>query len=270
MVSERFPQALDALEQDFEELRIKKLIYYVCYRSWPSVTIPMDQMALSRLVPRLLNQVKTAEDLTILLSRKAARLNKSEAYLPIAQTISQILGPFCTGPTAATEIAITAEAKDAPSLPTQKEDHASAACPSSASTGKTYTIFDLKVALMQSTNPLKAKILLFSALFHPFSFCGRSRLVEFEAAVLGRFIATALSSLSNPKSIGTATCTHGCSNRDARSGAANCPGYFTGCATDVCWFNSVRQTSYANFSKVFSDGINIAIAAPLLTRSIFL
>ncbi len=153
MVSEQLSPALQALEHHPQQLRIKKLIYFVSHRQWPSDRIPQDLMQLNHLVPILLDQVTTAQDLAHLLSRRAAKLNKSRVYLPIADTISQILAPLCQS---IPEMQGYASAEELGSSPIK--------------TGTIYSLFDLKAALMQSTNPLKAKILIFSALYHPFSF----------------------------------------------------------------------------------------------------
>lgn len=153
MVSERLSQALQALEHHPQHLRIRKLIYFVSHRHWPSDRIPPDLMQLDVLVPILLAQVTTAQDLGHLLSQRAAKLNKSKTYLPIADTISQILAPLC---------------QPTPAMPDYGVPEALS--PSPIGAGAIYSLFDLKAALMQSTNPLKAKILIFSALYHPFSF----------------------------------------------------------------------------------------------------
>lgn len=153
MVSERLSQAIQALEHHPQHLRIRKLLYFVGHQHWPSDRISQDLMQLDVLVPILLDQVTTAQDLGHLLSERAAKLNKSKTYLPIADTISQILAPLC---------------QSTPVLPDYGVPDA--LNPSPIGAGAIYSLFDLKAALMQSTNPLKAKILIFSALYHPFSF----------------------------------------------------------------------------------------------------
>lgn len=153
MVSERLSQAIQALEHHPQHRRIKKLIYFVSHQHWPSDRIPQDLMQLDVLVPILLAQVTTAQDLGHLLSKRAAKLNKSKTYLPIADAISQTLAPLC---------------QSTPTMPDYGVPEALS--PSPIGAGAIYSLFDLKAALMQSTNPLKAKILIFSALYHPFSF----------------------------------------------------------------------------------------------------
>ncbi|WP_299491193.1 hypothetical protein [Acaryochloris sp. IP29b_bin.137] len=149
MVSERLSQAIQALEHHPQKLRIQKLIYFISHQHWPKKQIQPDLLQLDHLVPILMDQVTTAEDLANLLAIRAAKVNKSDVYLPIADIICQILAPLC---------------KTAPST------YPHQTTPSPLATGTTYSIFDLKAALMQSTNPLKAKILIFSVLYYPFSF----------------------------------------------------------------------------------------------------
>ncbi|NET59911.1 MAG: hypothetical protein F6K47_28305 [Symploca sp. SIO2E6] len=173
------------LEQNPNSVRIKKLMLYMCRNVWENNTQILDGLAFKDLLPELRESYSTLELLNSNLYSTVATLNRPTEYALIAYTIInkvEKLYPDDEEPTAAHSAKI---AKSSPAVQ-QAAKISSAASPqtlkSSPPVGQTtqplsqqdqstpsYDPFELRLAIMRYTNPLRAKILLFSALYQQFN-----------------------------------------------------------------------------------------------------
>ena len=115
-----------------DRIRILKLLFFVDTQSWISDEKELEGESIQALLSRLLNQAPSLDDFQHRLMQSAGKLNKSKAYLEVAQTIIQ-------------------ELQDRPENITP--------------TVQPIDFFELRHALMQAVNPFKAKLILF-ALWH--------------------------------------------------------------------------------------------------------
>lgn len=193
-----------SLEQEPEHLRIKKLLVLACRSTWENDRNRLAQLTHLDLVQELHQIAPTAESLRSTLSQIAKALSKPEEYSTIAAIIAerfQLL--YQEEPThLVTTLRQVPEATHPQLSPMGQTDPAdlktrtllrvlkhedrpalsnpSVPTPPTASVKpvlkvvtvaqpqKSTDLFDLRLEIMQDTNPLKAKILLFSLLHEPF------------------------------------------------------------------------------------------------------
>lgn len=161
------------LELDPNIIRIKKLIFFTCYGSWESNINTLNSISTRDLLLNLLNLNLSLEELNTVLNNIANKLNKSTEYALIAQQIVSQISRFYAPEEDMTKPLTAADADDAtvpeisllhqqlpqPSVPaiTPKLPEADEWC-------------DLKIKIIQQTTPMRAKIVIFSALYHEFTY----------------------------------------------------------------------------------------------------
>ena len=189
-----------------KRFRIKKLLYCICYRTWENNSEILDQFKSQDLIQQLHQLSPNPKHLKYHLSRIIKRLNRQTEYKQIAQVIfeqfqtlysrddtsTQILSPPVkewepvhtpTSLPAETALAQNSDntnfsfSDEFTSYGTQAiSDSPPALIPdiSSQSSEKAVKdrsdLFELRLEIMKYTNPLRAKILLFSGLYSPFTF----------------------------------------------------------------------------------------------------
>ncbi|WP_421657373.1 adenylate/guanylate cyclase domain-containing protein [Leptothermofonsia sp. ETS-13] len=196
-VDDPYHQIAAQLEQDPNSSRMKKLILYVCRRRWESDSIALQRVDLRTLLQELYQLTHTREQLELALNAVAQSLNKREEYAAIARTIVRQMGrlypdyhepepepeapPASTSsqpevaPTPVAEVGATSHPKETEDLETP-EDATPPIDPATIETPfdnpqKTFTsLFDYRLGIMKYANPLRAKILLFSALHGDFGY----------------------------------------------------------------------------------------------------
>ncbi|MBD2081686.1 hypothetical protein [Leptolyngbya sp. FACHB-17] len=131
------------LDQDVNISRIKKLLIYTCRRYWEANSCVIDQVSTAELLNELMQRYPTLEDLRPGLSTIVKTLNKPAEYSLVAEIILREVEPFYGE-------------EDSGSEPAQAER---------------IDLFDVRREILKYTNPLKAKILLFSAVYYVFEFC---------------------------------------------------------------------------------------------------
>ncbi|MEN9204849.1 MAG: hypothetical protein Q6K70_03475 [Thermostichales cyanobacterium DRC_bins_46] len=133
------------LEKDANGLRIKKLILYVCRRQWENNPAALDQLSMVDLLQEMQMAFPTHEDLIKAFRHAIQTISKKTEYSLIANIIlNKIQGLYQQNPETGGE--------------------------ASTELGPEYDIFELRLNLMRQANPLRAKILLFSALYHPIGY----------------------------------------------------------------------------------------------------
>lgn len=82
------------LQQEPEQVRIKKLIYYACSQIWENDPAILSQLDLADLLETLHQQTITYDACAALLSSIVGTLNRYDVYYPIAQRIQILLRPI--------------------------------------------------------------------------------------------------------------------------------------------------------------------------------
>ena len=150
-------QITHALEQEANSGRIKKLMICAARKCWEPDPIKVAQADIKNLVSDLAHQYPTIESLQIGLAAIVKSLNKPTEYAPIANMILREMGKLYVQ---ADEVLLSESAHDqssqTPNQPTQTAD-------------STVSLFDIRLEIIKFANPLRAKILLFSLLYYPFT-----------------------------------------------------------------------------------------------------
>ncbi|MEA5510782.1 hypothetical protein VB715_13495 [Crocosphaera sp. UHCC 0190] len=195
-------QALRNLNSHPETARIHKLIYAIGKNSWENDLNRIQQYGLKNLIVEILEIYPSKKDLEFAFLQLVENINKKNLYLAISKIILNQIGglydnlpgendpmlPEQSSSYSTQIIAINTtqnyanlQTSSASAFETSVIDITSEqmvtelkqvqAVPPSPS--KTYDIFELRLEIMQYTNPLRAKILLFSLLFHPWDRSGQ-------------------------------------------------------------------------------------------------
>ncbi|MEM9804878.1 MAG: hypothetical protein AAF959_06325 [Cyanobacteria bacterium P01_D01_bin.56] len=80
-------QAVGNLIQHSQHLRIKKLLFSVCYGTWENELAVLDTVSVQSLVAILLGRYSTLQQCRESLHQKASNLNRKKLYTAIANTI---------------------------------------------------------------------------------------------------------------------------------------------------------------------------------------
>lgn len=164
-LSSTLPQITNAIERHPEALRMKKMLVCAWQDIWENDAKRLQAISLQALLQSVIDKYPTLEDLSEALQRIANTLNKQQEYQAIANSIILILGKGYQDTEEATQV------YTAP--PTHITLASNEPVPTSAPvvdppvntqirTG--YDPFNLRLEVVRYTNPLRAKILLFSAL----------------------------------------------------------------------------------------------------------
>ncbi len=165
------------LEQDPHALRFKKLIFYICKGNWVQsseqlIPIPMTALVeeLHRIAPAF-NQLQQALHLVV------SNLSKPTEYSAIVKILLKTLYPLYYPPTVEplTPVTQTLPAAAAPVIPippplARPEAAAPVVAAPPVDARSPVSLFDVRLGILKYTNPLKAKILAFSALYSDFGF----------------------------------------------------------------------------------------------------
>lgn len=169
------------LQQDADQSRMKKLLYLACKNTWLSDPKQLAQLNLIELVRELHHLAATPERLQQVLANRVNKLSKKEEYSAIAKRLFQLLQPLYLYAMPQPETTIVKQddtTEFLSQLMTRSAASAKADIVSSNSQPPVsyrvrsiteVDLFDVRSELMNATNPLRAKILLFSLLHEPFN-----------------------------------------------------------------------------------------------------
>jgi hypothetical protein len=159
------PQISNEIQRHPEALRMKKMLVCAWQDIWENDAKRLQAMALPALLESVINKYSTLEDLSEALQRIANTLNKKQEYQAIANSIILILGKVYPDTEEATQVYAAppthitlASHQPLPNSDTVVDP------PVNYQIRTGYDPFNLRLELMRYTNPLRAKILLFSAL----------------------------------------------------------------------------------------------------------
>ncbi|MBD2277822.1 MULTISPECIES: hypothetical protein [Nostocales] len=178
-----FDEIVKFLEQHENSKRIKKLIFFACKNEWENDQDTLDRFKLEELIQELSSLNPTINHLTANLSIAVKSLSKPKQYSIIASIIIKELQKLYPTSDEQTGIILNqANEEDTGIILNQSDqnfpifNHSEktslnpSTVSSSISTKSQYDQFDLRQNLMRYTSPLRAKIILFSALDKKFTF----------------------------------------------------------------------------------------------------
>ncbi len=201
-------QVTQQIETHQEQSRIKKLIYCICRNRWENDLAVIDGYGLTDLIRDICQMYPTRHELQIGLKQIVDNLNKQTLYLAIANIILNQLDVLYSS--LAEESALEKEGSTQiyntqiiqlnsfntpqPMVNSQRQAFETSVIDLSFEQGGSvtelkqiepvpeipvtpayppYDVFEIRQTIFQYTNPLRAKILLFSVLFHPWDKSGQ-------------------------------------------------------------------------------------------------
>ncbi|MEH1923842.1 hypothetical protein [Nostoc sp.] len=159
------------LEQHENSKRIKKLIYSACKNVWENNEETLDKFKLQELIQELFRLYPTINNLNYSLSKVVKTLNKQSEYALLASIISHEMQKLYIIPDEATGILLNQPHQEEQIFYNSGQISSNSIDKSpNNQTKHQYNQFDLRQNIMKYTNPLRAKIVLFSALYKKFTF----------------------------------------------------------------------------------------------------
>lgn len=168
---------VNELKQDSDLMRIKKIIYCACAGRWENDESKLEEINLRELIEELYEKTGNRETLDHRLSRIVSKVNKKTEYGLLANKIIENVGrlypeeeddvtimestPIWEVQETSGEATVSKE-KLVDEIPAQREPE---------------NLFNVREKIMRGTNPLKAKILIFSTVEHQFNFGERDWLL---------------------------------------------------------------------------------------------
>ncbi|MFB2981075.1 hypothetical protein [Microseira sp. BLCC-F43] len=166
-------QVVQNLEQHENLTRMKKLIYCACKKYWENDPEMLARLRLKDLLKELLDLSPTIEHLTVALNSVVKQLNKQAEYSLVANAIISELGKLYPNTEESTLVKSNRQhntvstrflaAKQPTAMPPELQLN---------EPKRQYDTFDLRLEIMKYTNPLLAKIIVFSTV--------ESKLFEFD------------------------------------------------------------------------------------------
>ncbi len=165
------------LEQDVNVARIKRIVFFACKEFWENDPEQLASTDLGSLIEELCAKYSRLEDIESILNSIVAKVNKKTEYTLVAdQIICQLSRLYEYQDFTKLETNISHfGGQEAPAFygdPFNSELPVES--PSERDPGN---LFDVRQKILQQTNPLRAKILIFSALYHEFTFSDRDWLL---------------------------------------------------------------------------------------------
>lgn len=151
-------QITKRLEQEASASRIKKLMIYAARKHWEPDPLKVDQAEINKLISELAHQYPTIESLQIGLAAIVKSLNKPIEYAAIANMILREMGKLYSQ-------------EDRVPSPEPRDDLATHPIdlPIPHTVEPAIELFDMRLEIVKFANPLRAKILLFSLVYYPFT-----------------------------------------------------------------------------------------------------
>lgn len=153
------------LEQVADPLRVKKLLYAACRRTWENNPTVLTQTPLVNLVQELYRLTSTPQELDTLLHSVVSTLNRQAEYCQIAQKIAIACLPLYPSHSQSTQLlsAVTPATTSVPAATLVSAPGLALTLPTVPLSPS--HLFDLRLEVMKYANPLRVKVLLFSILY---------------------------------------------------------------------------------------------------------
>ncbi len=169
-------EVVGELEQDVNLSRIKKILFFACKECWENDPAQLASAELGKLIEELCAKYSRLEDIETVLNSIVAKVNKKTEYALVAdQIVCQLSRLYEYEDFTKLETNISNfGGYEAPAF----DDHFSSELPAGESNERDPgNLFDVREKILQQTNPLRAKILIFSTLYHEFTFSDRDWLL---------------------------------------------------------------------------------------------
>ena len=158
------------LEQNTNSIRIKKLMLYICKNIWENDTNILNNFNFKDLLQELKESYPTLEQLSSNIYASVTTLTRPTEYALIAYTIVNKLEKLYKDDEEPTAAYSTKTAQSSPTVHKVAQPSSNPQLQSQQPQSQpSYDPFELRLAIMRYTNPLRAKILLFSALYQQFN-----------------------------------------------------------------------------------------------------
>ncbi|MGC9526838.1 MAG: hypothetical protein ACP5D7_14995 [Limnospira sp.] len=164
------------LETNDQVLRIKKILICAAHGKWENDSATIQNTSMRDLVQSLYWNTQGLDRLNQILTRILSKINKKAEYTVIVNTVlSQVGRLYIEGETdAATEAVLTAyQPSDRPQSQLQDSPIWGGKNQLNVANKKIENLFDVRFKIMQHANPLRVKILIYSALENEFTFSDR-------------------------------------------------------------------------------------------------
>lgn len=161
---QRYDQIAAQLQADPDAMRIKKLLVCACHNVWENDRTRLDRVSFGELVEELHSLATTIEQLQAVLDSIVKTLNRQGHYRIVAQSIAQMFAPLYRD-----DLEATAVLPDPPIAPPADSPRPIVKSASSLPLPARVDalLFDLRLEILKYANPLRVKLLLFSALHEP-------------------------------------------------------------------------------------------------------
>ena len=159
----------EQIEQSSYVLRFKKLIIYVCTNEWTSDSAQVAACNTATLLKELHTLAPTLNHLQTVLDAVVQTLSKQAEYTLVAKELVNSLGLIYGKPTDPERSPIPSQ-PSSPSLSPQPLNSTTDLPVNDQPVKSTVTLFDVRLGILKYTNPLRAKILVFSTLHSDFTF----------------------------------------------------------------------------------------------------
>ncbi len=169
-------EVLREFEQDLNLSRIKRIIFFACKECWENDPAKLASADLRKLIEELCAKYSRLEDIETVLNSIVAKVNKKTEYALVAdQIVCQLSRLYEYQDFTKLEANISNfGGYEAPAF----DEHFSSQLPAGESLERDAgNLFDVRQKILQQTNPLRAKILIFSTLYHEFTFSERDWLL---------------------------------------------------------------------------------------------
>ena len=167
---------VNELKKDADLIRIKKVIYCACEGRWENDEGKLEEINLKELIEELYQKTGNIETLDHRLSRIVSKVNKKTEYGLLAQKIIDSVGKLYPEEEDMTIM------ESSPIWELQGDSGEQTVLKERLVVEEHYErdpgkLFDVRQKIMEGTNPLKAKILIFSIVEHQFNFGERDWLL---------------------------------------------------------------------------------------------
>ena len=164
------------LEQDVNISRIKRIIFFACKEFWENDVGELARTDLGLLLKELCAKYIKLEDIEAVLNSIVSKVNKKNEYALVADLIlCQLSRLYEFEDFTSLETNISRfGGEHAPAFHDEFRSEISSHEESERNPGN---LFDIRQKILQQTNPLRAKIVIFSTLYHEFTFSDRDWLL---------------------------------------------------------------------------------------------
>ncbi len=162
----KLDEVIRNLQQDENSTRIKKLIFGACFNTWENDPNRLEAFQLKDLLQKLVELNPSIDNLKVSLNKVVQTLNKPGEYGLIANVIINYMEKLYENTYQPTQTA--SNQSNYSGLPAQSVANQTWAVELNANDRQNkppYDLFEMRLEIMRYTNPLRAKILVFSTLY---------------------------------------------------------------------------------------------------------